>query len=273
LGAKYLLNEQIRASGRKVALSGEGSDEIFMGYSHLKQDYLSMHALTGMEKQYLAGFQLPQGETLDLSSIRQKLGWVPTWIQAKSSMAHKMQAFWTPEFNSAVKPYEQIALELQGYQSPLKASSASWAQYCLSGYILKVLDDAQAMAHGIEGRLPFLDTDVLSFAYGLPDELYFHENREKGLLREGFKHMLPKDVIQKTKQSFMSPPVNRFMMEKEVKEMVEQYLFQNKKLKDTGWFNLDRMQLTFAGQAGVKPEYEPILMTFLTLGIFVETFL
>lgn len=273
LGAKYILNQEINRAGFKVALSGEGSDEIFMGYSHLKQDYLTANALKNLEKQYLTGFQLPDGNTLDLSCIQESLGFVPTWIQAKSSMAYKFKALWNKDFQFSSNPYETISKDLQGHQSKLKASSTSWTQYCLGGYILKVLDDAQSMAHHIEGRLPFLDTELIEFMYSVPDNIYFHNDIEKGLLREGFKNDLPQSIINKTKQSFMSPPINRFLKNADFIKMIDQYIIENKKFENLGIFNAEKIKNMLTSKEADNNNIEPILMTLLCTGIFMEKFI
>lgn len=270
LGAKYLLNQEIANRGFKVALSGEGSDEIFMGYSHLKQDYLTVNSLKSMEKQYLTGFQLPDANYLDVSSASVN-GFVPTWLKAKASMAFKFKQLWHKNFNSDINPYGEMLQDLSGYSSPLKAASGSWFNYCLAGYILKVLDDAQSMAHSVEGRLPFLDKDLMEYVFGLEDSIYFHKGVEKGILREGFKDILPKEIIEKTKQSFMSPPVNRFLSNKEFQNLLSEYVFENEKLKDQELFDIEKTQLLLSDSSSKENNaLEPIVMTTLCTGIIIK---
>lgn len=274
LGAKYILNQIIKENGFKVALSGEGSDEIFMGYSHLKQDYLSSQSLKSLEKQYLTGFQLPDSNTMDLSIIEKELGFIPTWIAAKSSMAFKFRNLWHKDFSFTSNPYEKILSDLTGYQSKLKTSSASWTQYCLNGYILKVLDDAQSMAHSIEGRLPFLDTELIEYMYSVPDSIYFFNDIEKGLLREGFKNKLPQTVINKTKQSFMSPPMNRFLNTKGFNQLIEEFILENTKLHDLNIYSKQALINLFNEAKTVEHNnYEPIIMTLLCTGILIGKYL
>jgi len=64
--------------------------------------------------------------------------------------------------------------------------------------------DRMTMAHGIEGRVPFLDRDMLRLALSLPAELKFHgrDMAEKAMLRRAFAGMLPKAVIERPKQKF-----------------------------------------------------------------------
>lgn len=275
LGAKYLLNKSIHEHGFKVAMSGEGSDEIFMGYSHLKQDYLTANSLQAMEKQYLSGVQLPDGATLDLSIIENNWGFIPTWLSAKSSMANKLSQLWDSKFNYENNPYLQLVKEFKfsKTQSHLKNSSNSWMKYCLSGYILKVLDDAQAMAHSVEGRLPFLDTQLMEFMWSVPDDLFFYENIEKGLLRKGFKGIIPDNVINKTKQSFMSPPIHWALKNNTNKKMIYEYLLNNSHFTKQEIFSQHKIeQFLKNAQTENNVSNEPILMTMLSIAILCERF-
>lgn len=52
------------------------------------------------------------------------------------------------------------------------------------------------MAHSIEGRVPFLDKEMIRLALSLPPELKFHVGggTEKTLLRRAFAGFLPRDI-------------------------------------------------------------------------------
>ena len=276
LGAKYLLNQAIHAESFKVTLSGEGADELFMGYSHLKQDYLSPSGVSLMEKQYLAGIQLPSGETLDLSHVKDQLGFVPTWLMAKSSMAYRLKSLWASDFHFDSNPYSRF-LSDSGIPlhptSSLKNSSSLWIQYCLSGYILKVLDDAQSMAHGVEGRLPFLDTDLMEFMWSLPDSLYFHQGIEKGILRTAFAGALPPSVLAKTKQSFMSPPIQRGLKQPLCKSKIYSWLLDNPHFSQQNLFNSTAIEKFLSACENTHtPTNEPILMTLISSALLCEQF-
>lgn len=64
--------------------------------------------------------------------------------------------------------------------------------------------DRMTMAHSIEGRVPFLDKEMIRLALSLPPELKFHTGHgtEKALLRRAFAGYLPKQVLQRPKQKF-----------------------------------------------------------------------
>ncbi len=64
--------------------------------------------------------------------------------------------------------------------------------------------DRMTMAHGLEGRVPFLDTEFLDVAMHLdPATKLHHEGQsEKWLLRRAFDGMLPDSILWRTKQEF-----------------------------------------------------------------------
>ncbi len=64
--------------------------------------------------------------------------------------------------------------------------------------------DRMTMAHSIEGRVPFLDKEMIRLALSLPVELKFHTGNgtEKRLLRRAFAGYLPEQILQRPKQKF-----------------------------------------------------------------------
>lgn len=278
IGAKYLLNKSIHDNQFKVALTGEGSDEIFMGYSHLKQDFLSEENLNKMEKTYLGGVQLPDGKTLDLSMLESiSNGFVPTWIKAKSSMAYKLSQLWHEDFRGEdVLPQfikESHYKDIYNQYGKNKMSSILWSKYCLTGYILKVLDDAQSMAFSIEGRLPFLDTKLMEYVATLPNEYYFKGNIEKYLLRDLYKDKLPASIVNKTKQSFMSPPIQRALKDKVLYNFICGYLLDNVHFEKQHLFSREKLiNILEVWKNENSPTVEPILMTILSIAMFCDEF-
>ena len=87
---------------------------------------------------------------------------------------------------------------------------AAWPPFCqaqfletttlLPGYILSSQGDRMAMAHGVEGRYPFLDHRVAEFAARVPPRLKMKGLREKYLLKRATRHIVPEAVARRTKQ-------------------------------------------------------------------------
>lgn len=63
--------------------------------------------------------------------------------------------------------------------------------------------DRMTMAHGIEGRVPFLDVDLLKFAATIPIDLKIGpDDTEKWILREAFRDYLPDEIVYRRKSKF-----------------------------------------------------------------------
>lgn len=283
--ATYLLNQAIHQSGYKVALSGQGSDEIFMGYSHLKKDYMDFNNLSSESFQkeiaYISGFQLANGASFELNEIKKLFGGtIPSWIAAKSSMALKLSQLWGSDFLSRQVPSQQFVDNFMTSLSPdsfdnysfLHKNALAWIKYCFSGYILKILDDAQSMAWSVENRLPFLDDSLVNYAFSLPDSIYFEGTVEKHILRTIFKNRLPDSVINKTKQSFMSSPMIEALKDKDNFDYVYSK-FNNPHFISQGIYDQNKLnQDLVKWRDNQEAFYEPLMMTILSLACFCEEF-
>ena len=66
--------------------------------------------------------------------------------------------------------------------------------------------DRMTMAHGLEARVPFLDTDMIELAAQLSPDLKLHRAHdglvEKWILRKAFEDLLPRDIVWRDKEQF-----------------------------------------------------------------------
>ena len=156
----------------KVVLSGEGGDEIFGGYGRYR---------SAMRPWYLGGKILRGHGSFDrLDVLRNRpLAWRDGLAAAELQAA------------TAGRSRMQIA----------QASDiADWLPHDL---LLKI--DRCLMAHGVEGRTPFLDPAVASAGFRLPDALKARDGRGKYLLRSWLAGALPAARPFAPKQGFTVP--------------------------------------------------------------------
>lgn len=81
--------------------------------------------------------------------------------------------------------------------------------FLVDDILLKV--DRASMAHGLEVRVPFLDYRMVEFAFSLPDDLCIRENIKKFLMHKYLKNKMPDKILYKAKQGFGSkfrPSIN-----------------------------------------------------------------
>lgn len=228
LAAKYLLSKAIREAGYKVALTGEGSDEVLAGYPHLREDLFRMQAANDgagamVEKLYAtneasAGLQLAHGDMLPTGAVEQALGYVPSFLEAKASLGLRLHGVLAEDYKQRFEKKDCYAdlmaatdfpRQMTG-RHPVNQSSYLWTKLALAQYILRTLADGTEMASSIEGRLPFLDHKLFEYARHLPMDLKIRDGVEKYILREAVKPHLTETVYKRQKHPFLAPPVSVF---------------------------------------------------------------
>ncbi|HEU4411622.1 MAG TPA: asparagine synthase (glutamine-hydrolyzing) [Polyangiaceae bacterium] len=222
IGAKFLLSRAVRDAGYKVVLTGEGADEVFAGYAHLRQDLWASSggaegearlARLAAENRASAGIMLPSGPGLALGEVRARLGFVPSWLEAKASLGLRVGSLLAGREGRA-RPFDAYRLFLSGVdvgrqlrgRARVHQSLYLWTKTALGGYILRTLGDGMEMAHGVEGRLPFLDHRLFELARSLPVSLTIREGVEKYVLREALGRLVPPSTRARQKHPFLAPP-------------------------------------------------------------------
>jgi len=88
--------------------------------------------------------------------------------------------------------------------SPLARTLAlNFETYLLDDLLVKA--DRCSMAHGLELRSPFLDTALMEFAAGLPDQLRIRGRTFKYILKDAFRDLLPDPIRKRGKMGFGIP--------------------------------------------------------------------
>lgn len=204
--AKFLLNQAIRAAGCRVALTGEGADELLLGYAHFRQD-LGL----APNNPLVAGLHTSSNsEALDLAPIAAGLGFVPAWLRAKAEQGARLQSLLQPglqAYPAAEALMGSIDQAQLAGRHRVHQSAWLWIKLALGNYILPTVGDGAEMAHGIEGRPPFLDHRLFEALRGLPPEAHFAGGLEKALLREAFAAELIPALRTRPKHPFLAPPL------------------------------------------------------------------
>lgn len=93
--------------------------------------------------------------------------------------------------------------------------------------------DRMTMANSIEGRVPFLDKEMIRLTLSLPTELKFHDGHgtEKALLRRAFKGYLPEQILYRPKQKFSDGAGSRDLLGQHANEHISDQEF-SRALKD-----------------------------------------
>lgn len=167
------------AQDLKVVLCGEGGDEIFAGYGR----YRSV-----LRPWWMGGRALRRRGIFDGLDIlnRDFSGW-----------------------RDAISGQE--VRDASDGRSPLQTAQATDCTDWLTNDLLVKLDRC-LMAHGLEGRTPFLDPVVAAAGFRVPDTLKIHKGRGKWLLRKWLDGRLPEADAFASKRGF-SVPVGAWIAE------------------------------------------------------------
>src|SRR6185312_606966 len=173
----YKLAAVAKEAGLKVILSGEGGDELFAGYGR----YRSV-----MRPWWVGGKLLRGRGNLD------KLGVL------RGDLAGWRDGVAGAELRSSLPDRTRLQI----------AQATDCADWLPNDLLIKL--DRCLMAHGVEGRTPFLDPVVANFAFRLPDELKVRRNLGKWLLRRWLAEHVPAAEPFARKRGF-SVPVGKWI--------------------------------------------------------------
>jgi asparagine synthase (glutamine-hydrolysing) len=223
----YHLAKLTRDSGIKVVLTGEGADELFLGCDLFKEVSVRRFCLrrpSSLGRQRLLDRLSPELMTDGRGGEFWRRFFLEAGAPSDPLFSHlprfllnaRAKEFYAPEFKSGLGGVDVLS-ELRG-SLPVRYfgwSSLNQAAYLemttmLSPYLLSSHGDRMSMAHGVEGRFPFLDHRLFEFAAALPTGSRLRGFREKEVLRRWASRILPPRIEERRKPSYCSPDAPSF---------------------------------------------------------------
>ena len=191
----------------KVALSGDGADELLAGYNK----HLAFKKATELSK--VKQFAFRQAENVLVPLLKRKY----------TKKAHKLEKFntlsklsWPDNYwylASNIGEKEKNQLLKRAFSCPhlfereyhsLNDFLLIDQQFVLVNDMLKKVD-LMSMNHSMEVRTPFMDKDLVKFVNSLPEEYKLKGGTGKFILKDTFKGILPEEIFTRSKQGFEVP--------------------------------------------------------------------
>lgn len=225
----YLLASRVRAAGFKVVLTGEGADEVLGGYDLLKEDKVRRFCAAQPDsaaRTALFGRLYPYMPNLQSQSP----AWLRSFFRARPDelgnrlFSHRPRWELTSQLKRLLSPHWAAELARYDAEADLAATLpdryGTWRPFCraqflettllMPGYILSSQGDRMSLAHGVEGRFPFLDHRVVEFSATIPPRWKMRGLTEKYILKRAAGHLVPKAIAARSKQPYRAPDAASF---------------------------------------------------------------
>lgn len=282
----FLVSQMARAHV-KVALSGDGGDEIFAGYEHYQAQRISRFPLVG------AGAEAAGHVTSRLRPGERKKGpWnkFRRFTQAfdnEKDLRHMRWMMFLSErakdslYTEALKrqlggieslreraPFNRIFDRLKGFDRTTGELYLDLKTYLVDDIMVKV--DRMSMATSLEAREPFLDHKLIEFAFRLPGKLKLHGLTTKWIFKKTVERLLPKENIYRRKEGF-SIPIKHWLRV-ELRDLMENYLSE-KRIAEGGLFQYAPIREMMDGHIRGRENYSHQLWALMIFEIWRETYL
>ena len=206
----YLLFGHIKQQGYRVVLSGEGGDELFLGYRQYF-DYLDVEQLATLQrKAWLKKFF--RGHF----SMNREWEWYKRAFDGTLLFRGASEKFTDLQKNHFMRRNVRdeeglrfILPEYERFERSRWSHPAQWYSYLdlrhlQAEYYLAKLDRV-SMAHGVESRTPMLDHRLAEAVFGTPAELKIGDGKPKTLLKSIMQPTLGSTILSRKKKGFSSP--------------------------------------------------------------------
>lgn len=216
---EYILSNYTRKHVT-VALSGDGGDEVFAGYNKhaaewdIRNQNWKGKAITTLSPIWKV---LPKSRSNKITNLFRQLNRYSKAAQLSFADRYwQLASFQTKEEARKYLQKEILSKTDASLEDSIKKEFASFINcdfndvlladmklVLLSDMLIKV--DIMSMANSLEIRSPFLDQEVVEFAFGLPASYKINKGIKKKIVQDAFRNMLPPELYNRPKRGFEIP--------------------------------------------------------------------
>lgn len=213
-----------------VALSGDGSDEIFVGYpTYHANRYLQWYRF--IPEFIKRGILAPLIQRIPASTRKFSFDYRAKKFLEGASFGREKAHFWwrtifsdeekqkitAASFSQAIRDADSFQLYERYFSEAGRLDFTSQCLYAdlrvwLAGNNLHKVD-SMSMAHSLEARVPYLDQELVEFMMRVSPAVKFKGNQNKYLLKQIMKGFLPDEVIGRKKAGWHVPFAHWFRYE------------------------------------------------------------
>jgi len=206
----------------KVVLTGEGADELFLGYNRYRITFwnnrlgrpywaLAPRALQKRLRRALATFPSSIGRYARRGFMGLEPGYRSLFLESFAVFPEGLQRrlIAAQRLSSQLDPYE---VQARCYEEATGGMLERMSHVDLQTYLPELLmkQDQMSMAASIESRVPFLDDDLVEYVAAMPGRLKLRGWTTKAVLRTAVRDLVPRAILTRRKMGF-PVPVGRWL--------------------------------------------------------------
>jgi asparagine synthase (glutamine-hydrolysing) len=265
-----------------VALSGDGGDELFAGYSRYRAvalgDWFDQIPLvrqfvasplwqsvpsSAKQKSKLRQFKR-FASSLTLGPERRYIDWISIFNETRRAELYN-EEFVTQLPNSDPAGFLLTNWKrTKGRDAVTAASLTDLVTYLPCDLMTKV--DIASMAHGLEVRAPFLDHRLVEFAASLPARLKYRRGKGKWLLQRAFGDLVPAEVWQRPKMGFGVPLDHWFR--NELRPLMRETLLEGESTRR--WFRREAVEQLIVDHEERRFDHSARLWALVMLELWLQ---
>lgn len=223
-----------------VAMSGDGGDELFMGYGYydLYRKVKTLYRMDlGVGRHIIKALFKMRGTRYERAS---RLFNLPSNNLFAHLWSEQQYMFSEKEIGSLLN-LSSTGLSIKDNWRKIESMNLSdfekislfdIEQYLANNLLYKM--DAASMANSLEVRNPYLDYRLMEFCYNIPQEFKINNGTPKYLMKKLLERYLPKDLVYRRKWGFPAPIGN--WLTTELSYMIDKWL-DPQRIKSQGLFN------------------------------------
>jgi asparagine synthase (glutamine-hydrolysing) len=229
------IHHQMQRLGLKVALEGQGGDELFAGYNYFR----SLPLLDAMDRGDCSAAHRYLNTMRPYAPVVRAARQV---LEGQGNVYQDGSNYLAPE---CIVPQMRARATERSIDQPFDSRLMNALYRDLTATkLVRVLrmNDRISMAHGVELRQPFLDYRLVEFAATLPAHFKLHRGYGKYILRKAMDGKLPAEVIWTAKRPVVTP--QREWMQHHLKDWVMD-IIHDPRFRARGLFDVAAVQKTF----------------------------
>lgn len=259
--AAYMLSGLVSTSPAKAVLTGQGSDEFFYGYVGYMVDLFR-----NMQKGKMSPEECEVNERLwgdpyfRFERNHPEIGKIHSQIYSKDIRGEK------EKFSA----FAESPINVERVKNLSSQQRRSYIDYKLrlSDHLLGEHGDRMFFSHSIEGRHPFLDSELLSFVVTIPDKYKLKGVNEKYILKKASEGIVPDEILKRKKFPFQAPGMSSMIKKSSGISFLDDTLIKKHGIFDVAYINeMKKMygQDNFKLMGAYEIDYLLIVMTVTML--------